>query len=431
MPRNAAQLRAAAIATGWFEGPQLNYVGDGYSIPWQTGLFVSPLIGWTLQTWKSYLDTYYLEPSRLHDWLYTHYGPDLIQCTQEEADLALREEMLAAGIDAAQAEVVYQACHIGGSPWYGVSSVGYVSPPLDGDGSNIGGAPSLREGVMANWKVVVVFQQTTAGTSNQPSIGYATVPRTAGWSESHWQGGSTINEVQARLFGPRTDTMASAILPARAGALNQRASILGVRLYEGGVGRGQFIARVYTGFAGGGDVPSMSLLCASTNASTPSVRRFTMRGMPDGQIVDGEFAPTTEYTQALRVYFQSLVNTSFTGRDPVTELSVFNISNAGLVTYFVAPAYAVGTIITVKQTVDSNGFRRTGQFQVASVGPLGTQLTLAAWPYGACTNGKTSVPTTSLYAIGLNSTVAVRASNHKVGRPFAGYRGRNSNRRTT
>ena len=148
MPRTAAQLRTAAIATGWFDGPNLQYVGDGYTIPWETGLFLGPPFGFTLLTWKRYLDNRALEPSRLHDWLYTPYGPELIDCTQEEADLALKEEMLSEGLAASQVEVVYQACRVGGSPYFGVSSVGYVQP----FGQLVGTiSPQLRLWERATW----------------------------------------------------------------------------------------------------------------------------------------------------------------------------------------------------------------------------------------------------------------------------------------
>lgn len=116
--RNAAQLRAAALATGTFE----NYVGDGASVPWEVALPLSLPVGFTFFTYKTYLDARWPHAFKLHDWAYTPYGA-LINITREEADSALREDI---AVDSpVDAEIVYQAVRIGGGPWFGVSQTGY------------------------------------------------------------------------------------------------------------------------------------------------------------------------------------------------------------------------------------------------------------------------------------------------------------------
>lgn len=429
MPRPAAELRAAAIATGWFDGPDYNYVGDGYTIPWQTGLSIGLVWGGTLLAWKAYLDANYKEPSRLHDWLYTPYGKDLIQATREESDLALKEEMLAAGAGAAQTEVVYQACRIGGGLYFGRSQVGYAPPAPRAPGSNRPLASIIGEGgPMADYKVVVVFQQTTVATQVEPSIGYVGVPRTAGWTESYWDAGTDRAAVLRNLRGPRSSGR-PAILPSRAAILNSNARILGARIYEVGGGRGEFVPAAYPGSSASGDQPSVALLCATSVNTTNSVRRFTLRGIPDIQIAQGEFAPTSTFVSALQTYFASLAQTNVRGLVKSDQEALFKITAGGLVTAAGPVSFTTGNLVRISGALDAQRRRRSGQFMVSSPGPLGTQFTIADWAYGASTGGKVYQEAFVFYTIqDSDQTVAVRAANHKVGRPFAGYRGRNSRR---
>jgi len=278
---------------------------------------------------------------------------------------------------------------------------------------------------MATFKVMMVFQNTTSGLASVEPIGYTIVPRTGGWSESYYQIGGNTGDILRQAKGPRTDGY-QPILQARATLLPITARILGLRIYESAGGRGQFFPAAYPGTWSLGDVPSMALLCATTSAGTPTVRRFTMRGIPDNQVVAGEFAPTSLFATELRAYFDSLYGTSFLGRDPVAEQAIFDVSNAGLVSCEVPIVYTGGQIVTVSQTLDSDGRRRSGRFQVSATGPLSNQLTLAGWTHGPCTGGKLSIPTKSLWQVQPGATSAVRITNHKIGRPFAGYRGRNS-----
>jgi hypothetical protein len=423
MGRNAAQLRAAAIATGWFDGPNLVYVGDGYTVPWQTGLVAGPGWGGAMWLYKAYLDRSYPHAARLHDWLYTPYGPDLIQATQEEADDAIREELQAhSPIDAT---IVYTACSTFGRPYFGVSTVGYAPPSTPPSGDNMEPAVSGSNGPMADFKVVMVFQQTSVGFASEPSIGYVATPRTGGWSESYWDANTNLATVLSRLKGPRSNG-APAILPSRARVLNDQARILGARIYEAGGGRGQFYPMAYAGGSSQGDQPSVALLCASTHSGTVSTRRFTMRGIPDLMVVGGEFSPASTYTSALATYFYSLQNTSIRGRITTPQQEIFDITVAGLVTARVPLNYAVGAIVQIVQTLDESGNRVSGEFAVEAIGPLQNQLRVTGWTAGKTRGGKIGQTTLGWFDLGPNDTKAVRITNHKVGRPFAGYRGRNT-----
>jgi hypothetical protein len=119
MPRTYSQLLADAIATGTFE----NYSGDGASVPWQVALPGQLPIGFTLLTYKVYLDANFPNAFKLHDWCYTPYGV-LINCTREEADAAMFEEI--ARTSPIDAWITWTAVRVGGGPYFGFSQTGYV-----------------------------------------------------------------------------------------------------------------------------------------------------------------------------------------------------------------------------------------------------------------------------------------------------------------
>lgn len=132
--RNAAQLRAAARATGTYD----DYVGDGASVPWLESGIVSLSLPVVLYAFKWYLDHNWPEAFKLHDWCYTPYGR-LIDCTREEADSALYEEISAD--DATSAWIVYRAVRAGGGGYFGQSLTGYRGPVAQRSVDNIGYAP--------------------------------------------------------------------------------------------------------------------------------------------------------------------------------------------------------------------------------------------------------------------------------------------------
>lgn len=131
MVRTYDELVAAATATGTFT----DYVGDGASVPWQVAMNINTPIGFTMWTYKAYLDTRWPAGFKLHDWTYTPYG-GLINCTREEADLALYEYI--ARDSPLDAWIVYNAVRVGGAPFFGTSLTGYTGMQVQGITPNIG-----------------------------------------------------------------------------------------------------------------------------------------------------------------------------------------------------------------------------------------------------------------------------------------------------
>lgn len=429
MGRNAAELRRDAIATGLFDGPTVNFVGDGYSVPWQVAIpGASPQLNLTLWAYKQYLDANYLEYSRLHDWLYTPYGAT-INATREEADDALVEEL---GRDSpVDAAIVGAAVRYFGEPYFGHTSTGYVGGTAQVFGNNMPEEPTPtvanRESYSMPTKVVILFQMTTTKNVASERLNYAPVIRTAGWSES-FSGPDSISSVLQLLKGPRSSILP--LLPARAALLPSEASIIGVRLYSGGAGRGQLLAAAYSGNQGLlTDQPSTSLLCSATSTVSGVTRRFNLRCIPDFYVKSGEFSPDVAYADALIAFFASLSGFGWQAKTYTNSRKVFEIDADGTVTLDGTNPFTQAQQVTLKNVyLTGLKVRGGGKFSVLSIGPWQNQFKLAKWTLGEATGGQAFIQGGAFVEFDTAIKSVVRATTRKVGRPFAGYRGRNSPR---
>ena len=429
MPRTYDELVAEATATGTFT----QYVGDGASVPWQVALPFSLPAGLTMWAYKQILDYEYPDGFKLHDWCYTPYGA-LIGVTRDEADSALKEYIDRRSI--ADGFIVYAAVRAGGGPYFGVSQTGYSGPQASKPTPNIPSLPITVKGPQMSIKVVIVFQQVTQKGADAPLLGYVGAQHIAGWSEHVWFPSDNLDDCLTALRGPALVNGEQPLLYTRSLCLSNNASILGVRLYQGGAGRGAFYPMGFAGSGGAEDIPQMALLCAAVSGGTPSVRRFTLRGIPDGQVVNGEFSPTTDFYSRLDMYFGSLTNFGFKGANPVTKYPIASIVQqagpalVGLVTLMGNNQFAVSQFVTINQTLDVNGNRLGGQFMVSAVGPLNNQFSIAGWNQGNTQGGTVSIPGNAVFPFSGGGNVNVeRITTRRVGRPFGLYRGRRSAQR--
>ena len=428
--RNYDELHAAALASGSFAG----YQGDGASVPWQVALPFSLPIGYTFWSYKAYLDSRWPEGFRLHDWTYTPYG-SAIQVTQEESDLALREYIARDSVP--DSLIVYASVATFGSMWFGKSDTGYSGPQSTRPTGNIELGTFSTRGASMPMKVVIVFQEQSTAGSNADSIGYVSQSRTGGWTEHVWYQSDNLAQLINDLKGPNPGGGEQPLLYARALCLPNNAQIVGVRIYQGGAGRGQYFPMGFKGSMGANDIPQMALLCAAISGGTNTVRRFTMRGVPDDQVNNGEFNPGPNFASNVNLYFSALTNFAFLGSAIVTKTPIIQIQDAvnapgnGLVTFGANNPYAVGNYISINQTLDAVGIRRGGKFLVVSVGPMQQQITIENFPFAPTTGGYASMPSKQLFPF-LNppDNISVeRVTTRRVGRPFGGYRGRRSRHR--
>lgn len=428
--RNAAQLRADATATGLFNGPRREYVGDGYSVPWEVAAPGAEIFPLTLYTYKAYLDERWKEFSRLHDWLYTPYGK-LINATQVEADDALQEEL--AAVSAVDAVIVGNACRYFGNIFFGTSQVGYFGEQGSILANNIVNAEptTTQETFKMPTKIVILFQQSTTPGASAPAINYAPVVRVGGWSESLY-GPDSISAVIAGLKGPRTGGILP-LLDARAGMLTTGASIIGVRLYGGGSGKGSLLAASVKGNNGFSDQPNVCLQMSATSLTSGQSRRWTVRGYPDADIKFGEYDPAVAgSTDRIRSYFQSLADFGWLEQTNTNQVTLFNIDATGLVKANAVIGFNIGNIVTLKNvTISATGNRKGGKFVVEAGGSLNTEFKIKGWTSGAGTGGTASITGSAFTSFTTATLSVVRASIRKIGRPFAAYRGRKSRKRKT
>lgn len=278
-------------------------------------------------------------------------------------------------------------------------------------------------------KVVLVFQQVTDAGVSDPNLGLAGRNHIAGFSESLiWDGGSTSNLITALTQGFGN---APALLPARAGFLTDNASIIGVRLYEGGSGRGSFRALSSPGTGGKGDIPQMALLGYMPLQGITRARRFIWRGLPDAAVIGGEFSGDFAIRNAIVNYGAALANFSAYGTGNPTAYRILAIDNLGIVTLDnmrVVP-WAVGTTVQFSRVVNAAGNNVSANYNITALGPFPFQFTVAGWAHGVCSGGTVrEKPNSSLFAMVGAPTVS-RVVPRKVGRPFELYRGRRSKRR--
>lgn len=399
-------------------------------MPYEVATYDSVPLGFTMWGYKAYLDSRYLEYSRLHDWLYTPYGK-LINATQEEADDALYEELATQSV--ADAIVVANACRAGGALYFGSSQVGYFGEQGDTFANNMGLAPlatTSNGGSAVATKIVMLFQQTTLPSPPEASVNYAAPIRTAGWSESY-AGPDNIQTVIDILTKSQSFGVAGA-LQARASILCNSASIIGVRLYKGGAGKGQLLNYAINGFNGLGGQPGDSVQVSATSNTTGQSRRWQLRGQTDRDLVGGEWDPDDDTVQRFKNYFTSIAQLGWMAQTNTSQATIFDVTPGGLVTAEAAVPYAIGNLITVKNTTIVDTSKRIGgRFRVSAIGPGNGQFTLADWPDVYTQGGTVSIVGREFQTFSGSTLSVVRATFRKVGRPFAGYRGRRSRRPAT
>lgn len=288
-------------------------------------------------------------------------------------------------------------------------------------------------------KVVMLFQQSTnqvgptaTPSASAPAIGYILRLHLAGWTESVWWPSDDLTSLIPAL---RTGFQGHAgLLPARAGMLPFGCDIVGVRLYQGGAGRGQSLGIGAPGaFATSEDIPQMAILFKGAPTTIAVTRRWVCRGVPDFQVNLGEFNPGATYVTAIQQYFDALANFGFYAWDPsVPKFNVVNVSTVGVVAINGAfPPFALNQVVTIQQTVDSGGIRRSYTGQITALDPTNNRFTLGnpAWTFGVTTGGKVWARTKALFLFNSANCTAVRIVTRRVGRPFEQYRGRRSRRR--
>jgi len=177
------------------------------------------------------------------------------------------------------------------------------------------------------------------------------------------------------------------------------------------------------------DVPQMALLVSCPGKNVINVRNYEIRGIPDGQVVEGEYAKVAPFPTKLRAFLNFLSNFNFRGLDlSQTAYPLVKIAADGTYTTTIPNTLAAGQMVKVLRTLDSTGKKRGGVFQVTGLeGP--PRLALLDWPYGATTKGKIRV--NGIVYPEFNGPLATpnQVVVRKVGKVSGQYRGRRSAKR--
>lgn len=270
---------------------------------------------------------------------------------------------------------------------------------------------------MPAYKLTMIFQVTT-----QPQ-GSAAIPRTAGWTESVYNGVLTS---ATRASFARLQQARAALLPPSAAIIGQRYQVV---LPTGGSSTS---ADKYPGTAyitpGDNlltDIPSVGLLIKS-NTNTVNVASRVLRGLPDDWVQGGELRQFSPIQTAINAYFGQLTGWSMLGRNlTAPRIPIFNIEGTTL-TLVDPTALTVGGVLRISRAKDVNGILRSATVRVVAALTTST-YTIQGWTYGDTTDGQLRDVTPDIHAI-TTSSVA-RVVTKKVGRPLFVFHGKRSKRR--
>ena len=270
----------------------------------------------------------------------------------------------------------------------------------------------------------MIFLDTTNGINKGP------LSRPAGWSESWYYPGQSITTAYQAATQPGPN--GTALLVARAALMPVDASIVALRFQVvDPIG----LTRVFLiNLPGSYNFPGVTTCQPQQSLQGPILaagglknrKILIIRGIPNNQIVDGEFVPGGIYGAALVTYVGTLATWTFRARDlGQTQNKILNISAAGLVTCVNNVGYTNPNMVRILRSKDVGGRLRGGLFQVATTPPpAGTTFTISNWPYGATTGGQVRLDLTVYPSVDPNTVPFWRASTRRTGRPFGLFRGR-------
>jgi len=271
-------------------------------------------------------------------------------------------------------------------------------------------------------RVTMIFNMNTTPTNLANAQVHA-----GGWSESFWKQGGIL-ATDPSLVGLQTDR--ARILPASASVVGLRISnytLTGNKTFPLG---SSIARRRFPGNPGYvTDVPQMALgMSAKANGAT-NTAHFTLRCIPDSQVIGGEYQPTPAFRTALDIYQGNLeqVGWSFLGRDLTKPVQRVLSINAGVVVLDAANGAVVGDYIRFLKVKDTQGNAVTGAYRVtvfaapATYTIVGLDADIVVLNSGLC-----RVDSIKLFE--MDDVNFTRASVRKIGRPSESYRGRSSRR---
>lgn len=268
------------------------------------------------------------------------------------------------------------------------------------------------------FKVSLIFTGTTGIDPNRSLL-----RRTAGWTESWYH-----------LVAGNVTTLESftATLANRRAALLPEGFRISAYRFQNVTPPGPSALRNANipGVIGNScDQPKAGLLIAVPSSSSVKVSRYILRGIPDNQIEQGEFAPTPAFAISLSAFFDEInaggwgIRVRSVGE---TSYDIVDITNS-VVTTILPHGITAGSVVSITRTKDDNGqVVGSGSYKVTT--PItSTTFKLLGWPIAAQTVGGQALARVYTYEDAARP-VESRITTRNVGSPFVKFRGRRSRR---
>lgn len=258
---------------------------------------------------------------------------------------------------------------------------------------------------------------------SNPANGVPAVRRSASWTESHWRAAADRTNLQLQALGTERAVLLSGnsrIELCRVTTfdlVNDKLQQKGVQIVPLGLPGTNALAT---------DIPQMALQL-KWNATAPNVNVATsdLRAIPDARVVGGEYDFQAAYNGQVQTYLNDLVDTAwgFMGINFANnKVRVLGLA-AGVLKAGAGHGLVAGNVAQLYRTISATGKKLTGLYVVDSV--VGNDITLE----GIDATASITVPNgyirraQPIFCDYANYTI-VRIRTHKVGRPFAPYRGR-------
>lgn len=265
-----------------------------------------------------------------------------------------------------------------------------------------------------------IFQQTTA-----PQVADSATQRTAGWSEGFWAAGD-IGSTNAAIRG--IAQLRALMLPSTGAVVGFRIglyTISGNKLLPRGTSAGKFL------FPGNPaalpDDPRAALEFSAKGDGVPNSSKFTLRGIPDGIIQGGEYAPTPGFKGLVTRYKNALLDSAlgFIGRDLSQPTARVLTIAAGVVTLD-GPIGGVAntSYLRMNRVRDDNDKPVKGVFRITAIN--GNAYTVTGLGATTLTQASGTARIDALDFMDFGEIDVNQSTVKKVGRPSRQYRGRAS-----
>lgn len=259
------------------------------------------------------------------------------------------------------------------------------------------------------YKISIIFRQVTGKG------------KAGSYSETWYVDGSQATAEQA----------IDAYAKRRAAFLTNKSRIVAARAQLVG-GACKLFKMNYPGVLGtDGDIPQMALNCTVQGQGVGNKKSFQLRGIPDGNVFDGDFEPNEQFNAAFTQWVSSL-NTRqirFRGKDlTASQIAIVQVTDLGVFSLQAALNFNVGDTVQLIRAHNTIGKNVCGMYYV-SAKTSNQSGTLLNWTGGTVTlKGKMRVSTYIYPLVDSNTVEQQDITTRKVGRPFGLYRGRQTKR---